>query len=209
VTGVQNVCSSDLAGPSDILVIAGEGADPALIAADMLSQCEHGEDSAAVLVTVSENLAALVRAEIETQLAGLPRESMARAAIDNNSMIIIAGSLEQAFDISNEIAPEHLEIFLDDPLQYLGMVKNAGSVFLGKNTPEALGDYYAGPNHTLPTLGTARFSSALSVDDFIKKSSFTYYTEKALKNAGDDIVRFAEKEGLHAHARSVAKRVEN
>ena len=195
-----------IAGPSDILVIADNSADPALVAADMLSQCEHGEDSAAILITDSAELADKVGAQIEEQLAALPREKTAREAIDGNSKIIIADSLELAFKISNELAPEHLEIFTDDPLKYLDKVKNAGSVFLGRHAPEALGDYFAGPNHTLPTSGTARFSSPLSVDDFIKKTSFTYYTQDALRDVGDDIIRFAEEEGLTAHALSVSKR---
>jgi len=198
-----------IAGPSDILVIADAKADPILVAADMLSQCEHGEDSSATLITNSEELAEKVSIEIEEQLAALPRGKTARAAVDNYGRIIIVESLEKAFEIANDIAPEHLEIFLDEPFKYLEKVKNAGSVFLGRNTPEALGDYYAGPNHTLPTSGTSRFSSPLSVDDFVKKSSFTYYTDEALYNAGSDIVRFAEKEGLTAHALSVSKRVNN
>ena len=196
-----------IAGPSDITIIADEYADPALVAADMLSQCEHGEDSAAVLITDSADLADEVSAEIEEQLPKLPREKIARASIDNNGRIIIADSIDQAFEISNVIAPEHLEIFLDEPFAYLDLAENAGSVFLGKNTPEVVGDYYAGPNHTLPTSGTSRFSSPLSVDDFIKKSSFTYYTADALYSAGKDIARFAEKEGFAAHAASVSKRL--
>ena len=196
-----------IAGPSDILVIADGKAAPELVAADMLSQCEHGDDSSAILITDSAELASKVSAEIEAQLASLPREEMARKAVDNHGKIIVVKSLEQAFEISNELAPEHLEIFLDDPFSHLDKVKNAGSVFLGKNTPEALGDYYAGPNHTLPTSGTARFSSPLSVDDFIKKSSFTYYSDEALLCAGSDIISFAEKEGLKAHALSVEKRI--
>ena len=196
-----------IAGPSDILVIADDSANPALVAADMLSQCEHGEDSIAVLITDSAGLADRVSIEIEAQLIKLPREKIARESIDSHGRIIIADSLDQAFDISNELAPEHLEIFLDEPFAYLDRVKNAGSVFLGKNTPEAVGDYYAGPNHTIPTSGTAWFSSPLSVDDFIKKSSFTYYTTDALQSAGGDIVRFAEKEGFTAHAASVSSRL--
>ena len=196
-----------IAGPSDITVIADKNADPELVAADMLSQCEHGEDSAAMLITDSEDLANEVSMRIEVQLTKLPREKIARESVERNGRIIIADSLEQAFEISNGLAPEHLEIFLDDPFAYLDKVINAGSVFLGKNAPEALGDYYAGPNHTLPTSGTARFSSPLSVDDFIKKSSFTFYTEEALQNAGNDIVSFAKKEGLTAHAQSVLKRL--
>ncbi|MCL2699696.1 MAG: histidinol dehydrogenase [Defluviitaleaceae bacterium] len=198
-----------IAGPSDILVIADAEADHVHVAADMLSQCEHGEDSAAILITDCAELAQKTGAEIEAQLAALPREKIAREAVNNNSRIIIADSISQAFEISNELAPEHLEIFLDDPFMYLDKVKNAGSVFLGKNTPEALGDYYAGPNHTLPTSGTARFFSPLSVDDFVKKSSFTYYSDEALRSAGSDIARFAEKEGLTAHARSVLCRGKN
>jgi len=196
-----------IAGPSDILVIADDRADPVHVAADMLSQCEHGVDSIAILITNSAALAGKVGAEIETQLSALPRGNIAREAIANNGRIIIADSLEQAFEISNELAPEHLEIFLDEPFTYLDRVKNAGSVFLGRSSPEALGDYYAGPNHTLPTSGTARFSSPLSVDDFVKKTSFTYYTEEALQEVGSDIIKFAEKEGLTAHALSVSKRI--
>ena len=196
-----------IAGPSDILVIADGNADPELVAADMLSQCEHGADSPAVLVTDSGRLAERVRTEIESQLDSLPRGQIAREAVDNHGRIIIAKSLEQAFDIANELAPEHMEIFLNDPRSYLSKVKNAGSVFLGRHTPEALCDYYAGPNHTLPTSGTARFSSPLSVDDFVKKTSYTCYTEEALRAAGEDVIRFAEKEGLSAHAESVRKRM--
>jgi len=198
-----------IAGPSDILIIADDKAAPALVAADLLSQCEHGDESKAVLITTCAQLAETVCAEIETQLATLPRMRKARNAIDNNSRIIVVDSLEKAFDISNELAPEHLEIFLDNPMQYLDRVKSAGSIFLGKNSPEALGDYYAGPNHTLPTSGTARFSSPLSVDDFTKKSSYTHYTEDALRSVGDEIVFFAEKEGLCAHAKSVSIRLDN
>ena len=196
-----------IAGPSDILVIADENSDPLLVAADMLSQCEHGEDSIAILVTDSEKLAEKVRDAIEVQLATLPREKIACESVDRNGKIVIAESLEQAFEIANKLAPEHLEIFLSEPMTYLDRVKNAGSVFLGGNTPEALGDYYAGPNNTIPTSGTARFSSPLSVDDFIKKSSFTYYSKEALRDIGNDIVMFAEKEGLNAHAQSVSKRI--
>ena len=196
-----------IAGPSDILVIADDNADPVLVAADMLSQCEHGADSAAVLITDSAGLAERVSLEIETQLTEFERGAIARESIERNGRIIIAGSLEQVFQISNELAPEHLEIFLDEPFSYLDSVKNAGSVFLGKNTPEALGDYYAGPNNTLPTSGTARFSSPLSVDDFIRKSSFTYYTADALQKVGGDIVMFAKREGLAAHALSVSRRL--
>jgi len=197
-----------IAGPSDILVIADKHADPRLVAADMLSQCEHGSDSPAVLVTTCAELADKVKDEIDKQLKELPREEIARQAVDNHGMIIIAQSIDEAFDISNELAPEHLEICLDEPINYLDKVKSAGSIFLGESTPEALCDYYAGPNHTLPTDGTARFSSPLSVDDFVKKSSYTYYSRQALVEAASDVIRFAEEEGLTAHAESVRKRVE-
>ncbi|MCL2163628.1 MAG: histidinol dehydrogenase [Oscillospiraceae bacterium] len=204
ITGIDII-----AGPSDICIIADEAsADAALIAADMLSQCEHGKTSRAVLATNSSGLAERVGVEIEAQLKDLPRYEMARAAIDNNSVIVITNSIEQAFDVSNELAPEHLEIFLNSPFDWLYKVKNAGSVFLGKHTPEALGDYYAGTNHTLPTSGTARFSSPLSVDDFTKKTSFTYYSEDALAAAASDVATFAEREGLRAHALSILKRTD-
>jgi len=145
--------------------------------------------------------------EIEKQLETLPRGEIARESVRRNGRIIIAESIGHAFEISNDLAPEHLEIYLDEPFSYLDRVKNAGSVFLGKNTPEALGDYYAGPNNTLPTLGTARFSSPLSVDDFVKKSSFTYYTGQSLHKAGGDVIEFAKREGLEAHALSVSRRI--
>jgi len=195
-----------IAGPSDILVIADEGSNPEYVAADMLSQAEHDENAAAVLVTDSAALAEKVRAEIEKQLEALPRRTIARASIDKHGKIIVAASLRQAIDISNRLAPEHLEICVDNPFDYLDSVTNAGSVFLGRYCPEALGDYYAGPNHTLPTSGTARFSSPLSVDDFIKKTSYTYYSKEALSNVSGDIACFASKEGLDAHARSVTVR---
>jgi histidinol dehydrogenase len=198
-----------IAGPSDILIIADDKGDATLIAADMLSQCEHGGDgAAAVLVTTCEKLAQRVAAEIAQQLRELPREAIARLSVENHSKIIIAETLDEAFDISNDLAPEHLEIFLDEPFEYLGRVTNAGSVFLGRNTPEPLGDYYAGPNHTLPTSGTARFSSGLGVEDFTKRSTFTYYSEDALEKVGNDVAAFAEKEGFTAHAKAVTKRME-
>ena len=196
-----------IAGPSDILIIADSHANPAYVAADMLSQCEHGPDSPAVLVTNSKSMADKVSKEITAQLPNLPREEIARKAINNHGLIVITKSIEESFNISNIIAPEHLEIFLDEPFSYLDKVTNAGSVFLGKYTPEAIADYYAGPNHTLPTSGTSRFSSPLSVDDFVKKTSYTYYSEEALKDASADVIRFAEEEGLRAHALSVSKRV--
>ena len=197
-----------IAGPSEILVIADGKSDPAVVAADLLSQAEHDKMAAAVLVTESRILAEAVAAEIERQLAVLPRAEIARESIEKNGKIILAESIAQAVEISNRIAPEHLEICVDEPFQYLPMIRHAGSVFLGRNAPEALGDYFAGPNHTLPTSGTARFSSPLSVDDFIKKSTFTYYTKDALAEEAGKIARFAEREGLHAHARSALIRAE-
>ncbi len=195
-----------IAGPSEILVIADGTCDPAVVAADLLSQAEHDKNASAVLVTTSEALASAVSAELERQLPLLPRRDIARASIDDNGKIIIVGSVEEAIEISNAIAPEHLEICVDEPFGYLDLVKNAGSVFLGKNCPEALGDYFAGPNHTLPTSGTARFSSPLSVDDFIKKTQFTYYTPDELSSVADKIAFFAKKEGLDAHAESATVR---
>ena len=196
-----------IAGPTDILIIACKTADPVFIAADMLSQCEHGADSSAILVTTSTSLARRVRTEIELQLLKLPREKIARAAIENQSMIIVVDTIDEAFRISNERAPEHLEIFLDEPFDYLDKVRNAGSVFLGEYSPETLGDYYAGPNHTIPTSGTARFSSQLSVDDFVKKTSYTYYSKEALRSVSEDAIKFAVEEGLAGHALSVSKRL--
>ena len=195
-----------IAGPSDILVVADGTNDARVIAADMLSQAEHDKLATAVLVTDSEELAKNVSDEIERQLSVLPREEIARASIDNNGKIMIAPDIGAAIEIANKIAPEHLEICVDNPFDYLNQVKNAGSVFLGKNCPEPLGDYFAGPNHTLPTNGTARFSSPLSVDDFVKKTAFTYYTADALNKVCDDIAYFAEQEKLSAHARSVTAR---
>ena len=197
-----------IAGPSEILVIADGKSDPAHVAADMLSQAEHDKLASAVLVTDSAVLAEAVSAELERQLPLLPRRDIARASIDNCGKIIVADSLMDGIAIANEIAPEHLELMVDDPFAYLDAVKNAGSIFLGRNCPEDLGDYFAGPNHTLPTSGTARFSSPLSVDDFVKKSQFTYYTADALSQAADSIARFAEKEGLQAHGKSVLIRRE-
>jgi histidinol dehydrogenase len=197
-----------IAGPSEILVIADETANAAFVAADLLSQAEHDAMASAVLVTTSAKLAEKVAAEVEKQLEALPRRDIARRSIDDNGRIILADSLAQAVGISNKLAPEHLELCVEKPFDMLDRIQNAGSVFLGNFSPEALGDYFAGPNHTLPTLGTARFSSPLSVDDFIKKSAFTYYTPEALSRVGGDIAYFAEKEGLGAHARSVAVRLE-
>lgn len=195
-----------IAGPSEILVIADEKSDPAVLAADMLSQAEHDKLASAVLVTYSAELAQKVAKEIETQLTELPREEIARASIENNGKIIITKNIEEAIEIANGIAPEHLELCVDEPFEYLNRITNAGSIFLGRNCPEALGDYFAGTNHTLPTNGTARFSSPLSVDDFVKKSSYMYYSKDALNAVGEKIAYFAEKEGLHAHALSAVIR---
>ena len=197
-----------IAGPSEILVIADGKSNPVHVAADLLSQAEHDKLASAVLVTDSEELAEAVSQELERQLPLLPREEIARASIDNNGKIIVADTLMQGIEIANEIAPEHLELMVDDPFAYLDAVKNAGSIFMGRSCPEALGDYFAGPNHTLPTSGTARFSSPLSVDDFVKKSQFSYYTADALGAVADKIAAFAEKEGLRAHGRSVTIRKE-
>ena len=195
-----------IAGPSEILIIADGKSDPRVLAADMLSQAEHDRNASAVLITDSGTLADAVADELESQLNSLPREGIARASIESNGKIIIASSIDQAIEISDRIAPEHLEVCVDNPFDYLDKIRNAGSVFLGRNCPEALGDYIAGPNHTLPTSGTARFSSPLSVDDFIKKYQFTYYTEKALECVAEDIALFARREGLEAHARSALAR---
>ena len=197
-----------IAGPSEILVLADGGCSPAWVAADLLSQAEHDRLASAVLVTDSEALALAVQAEVEAQLDALPRRDIARASVETGGKIILCGSLDQAVDVCNIIAPEHLELCVEDPFALLGRIKNAGSIFLGRNVPEALGDYFAGPNHTLPTSGTARFSSPLGVDDFVKRSSFIYYTREALGRVKDRIAGFAEAEGLHAHARSVTIRYE-
>lgn len=195
-----------IAGPSEILVIADAKSNPKFVAADLLSQAEHDKNASAVLVTDSMDLAYAVRDEIEAQLSVLPREEIARVSIDNNGKIIVADNLLEVIEVSNQIAPEHLEICVDNPFDYLDKIKNAGSIFMGRYCPEALGDYYSGANHTLPTSGTARFSSPLSVDDFVKKTQYTYYTKEALSRVADDIAFFAEKEGLSAHARSATVR---
>ena len=197
-----------VAGPSEVLVVSDGKSDPRFVAADLLSQAEHDKLAAAILVTDSPALAAAVQREIEAQLPLLAREEIARASIDKNGKIIVTDDLRTALDVANEIAPEHLELCVDDPERWLGAVRNAGSVFLGRSTPEALGDYYAGANHTLPTSGAARFSSPLSVDDFVKKTQFIGYSADALAAASADIARFAETEGLTGHARSVTIRGE-
>ena len=199
-----------IAGPSEILVVADSTADPRFVAADLLSQAEHDKMASAVLVTDSRSFAEEVSRELEAQIPMLPRAQIARASIDNNGKIIVAeGNLLLAIDIANRIAPEHLELCVDNPFDYLDKVKHAGSIFMGKYCPEALGDYFAGPNHTLPTSGTARFSSPLSVDDFVKKTQFTYYTADALEEVADKIAFFAHKEGLDAHAKSAVIRFED
>ena len=195
-----------VAGPSEVLIISDDSSDPVHIAADLLSQAEHDKLAACILVTTSEELAKSVAIEIESQLAELPRQEIARESINNNGKIIIAKNIEEAILISNEIAPEHLELAVMDPFALLSKIKNAGSIFLGHNTPEPLGDYLAGPNHTIPTSGTAKFASPLSVDDFIKKSSVIYYSKEALEKVKDKVILFAESEGLTAHANSVRKR---
>ena len=197
-----------IAGPSEILVIADGKSDPSFVAADLLSQAEHDKNASAVLVTDSEDLANKVANEIENQLKQLSREEIARVSVDNNGKIIVADNLEDVFAVANEIAPEHLELCVDNPFDYLDKIKNAGSIFMGRYCPEALGDYFAGPNHTLPTSGTARFSSPLSVDDFVKKSQFVYYSKNALDKVAQDVAFFAEKEGLTAHAKSASIRSE-
>ncbi len=195
-----------IAGPSEILVLADGKSDAKMVAADLLSQAEHDRNASAVLVTESMELAKSVQAELEVQLEDLPRRDIARDSVDNNGMIIVAENLRVGIDIANRLAPEHLELMVDDPFAFLDSIRNAGSVFLGRSCPEALGDYFAGPNHTLPTSGTARFSSPLSVDDFVKKSQFLCYTPEALEAVADDVARFARKEGLEAHARSALAR---
>ena len=206
---VSGVVSIDMiAGPSEILIIADGASSAKVVAADMLSQAEHDKNASAVLITDSESLAEEVRAELEVQIPLLPRYEIARASIDTNGKIIVVDSIEKAIEVSDRIAPEHLEVCVDNPFDYLDKIHNAGSVFLGRNCPEALGDYIAGPNHTLPTSGTARFSSPLSVDDFVKKYQFSYYTQSALASVADDVALFARREGLEAHARSALVRKE-
>lgn len=197
-----------IAGPSEILVIADNKSDPCVLAADLLSQAEHDKNATAILITNSESLANTVALEVERQLAILPRAEIARTSIENNGLIIVTSSIDIAVKIANEIAPEHLELSVDEPFAFLNQITNAGSVFLGRYCPEALGDYFAGPNHTLPTSGTARFSSPLSVDDFVKTSQYIYYMEDALKDVYKKVAAFAEKEGLSAHARSAISRFE-
>ena len=207
---VYGLVSIDMiAGPSEILVVADNTSNPSHVAADLLSQAEHDKMASAVLVTDSEEFADKVSVELEKQIPLLPRSEIARTSIDNNGKIIVASDLTAAIEIANEIAPEHLELCVDNPFDYLDSIRHAGSIFMGKYCPEALGDYFAGPNHTLPTSGTAKFSSPLSVDDFVKKTQYTYYTKDALSKVAEDVAYFAEKEGLDAHAKSAIIRMES
>ncbi len=207
---VFGVVSIDMiAGPSEILIVADGKSNPRHLAADLLSQAEHDKLASAVLVTDSYELAEKVSEELEKQIPELSRAEIARASIDANGKIIVADTLDAAIDIANAIAPEHLELCVDAPFDYLDKIRHAGSIFMGRNCPEALGDYMAGPNHTLPTSGTARFSSPLSVDDFVKKTQYTYFTSEALAKMADSVAYFAEKEGLTAHAKSAIIRSED
>ena len=198
-----------IAGPSEILIVADGASNPRHLAADLLSQAEHDKLASAVLVTDSKEMAFAVQAELEVQIPKLERAELARASIDNTGKIIVADNLKEVIAISNEIAPEHLELCVDNPFDYLDSIRHAGSIFMGRNCPEALGDYLAGPNHTLPTSGMARFSSPLSVDDFIKKTQYTYYTRDALARVAKDVATFATAEGLTAHAKSAMIRTED
>lgn len=197
-----------IAGPSEILVIADASCDAKALAADLLSQAEHDKQASAVLITNDEALADEVSRQLETQIPLLRRAEIARHSIDENGKIIVTDDLQKAIEVANRIAPEHLELCVENPFDYLSGIRNAGSVFLGRNCPEPLGDYFAGTNHVLPTGGTARFSSPLSVDDFVKKSSFMYYTQQALQDVSEDVAFFAEQEGLTAHAKSITVRFE-
>ncbi len=197
-----------VAGPSEILIVADKSAKPAFLAADLMSQAEHDRLASAILLTTSSDIARQTAKEIDKQIKLLERQEIIADSLDSFGEIIVCDSLEQAIDFANELAPEHLEMCVEEPLKYIGMLDNAGSVFLGNYSPEPLGDYYAGPNHVLPTSGTARFFSPLSVDSFIKKSSFIYYTEEELSKAKDDIIKLADTEGLTAHANSIKVRFE-
>lgn len=197
-----------VAGPSEILIVADRTADPSFLAADLMSQAEHDKMASAILLTTSVDIAKSTAHEIEKQIKTLERQNIIEESLENYGEIIVCEDLEQALKFANELAPEHLELCISEPLKYIGKVDNAGSVFLGNFSPEPLGDYYAGPNHVLPTSGTARFFSPLSVDSFIKKSSFIYYTPSELRAAKNDIIKLAETEGLTAHANSIKVRFE-
>lgn len=198
-----------VAGPSEILIVADEKANPKYIAADLMSQAEHDELASSILVTTSKKLADKVNKEIEVQVKNLSRRNIIESSLINFGKIVICKSIEECIELANLIAPEHLELLIDSPIEYLEQVKNAGSVFLGEYTPEPIGDYFGGTNHVLPTGGTAKFSSPLSVDTFVKKSSFLYYSQKAVVRDGEKIIRFANEEGLTAHANSVKVRLDN
>ena len=206
VYGITDIDS--IAGPSEIVIITDNNTNPAYIAADMLAQAEHDPNATAIAITTSEALAREIQREIDRQITDLPRKITALSSLTNNGAVILAETLDDAVNLANEIAPEHLEICTDDPFSLLHRITNAATVFLGRYSPEALGDYYAGTNHTLPTMGTARFASPLSVYDFLKTSQYVYYDKNALMNAASDIEMFALSEGLHAHARSIAVRGE-
>ncbi len=197
-----------VAGPSEILIVADKSAKPAFLAADLMSQAEHDKMASSILLTTSETVARATVKEIEKQIKYLERQEIIEQSLNDFGEIIVCENLSQAIDFANELAPEHLELCVEEPLKYIGMIDNAGSVFLGNWSPEPLGDYFAGPNHVLPTSGTARFFSPLSVDSFVKKSSFIYYTESELENAKNEIVTLAESEGLTAHANSIKVRFE-
>ena len=198
-----------IAGPSEILIIADKSANPKFLAADLMSQAEHDRLASSILLTDYEPLAEQVKSELNRQMKNLSRKEIIEESLENYGAIIVCKDMAQAVDFANELAPEHLEVCCENPMEYIGKLDNAGSVFLGNYSPEPLGDYFAGPNHVLPTSGTARFFSPLSVDSFVKKSSFIYYTENALKNDAEDIVRFAETEGLTAHGNSIKVRFDN
>ncbi|MEG1427752.1 MAG: histidinol dehydrogenase, partial [Oscillospiraceae bacterium] len=198
-----------IAGPSEILIIADEKANPKFLAADLMSQAEHDKMASAILITTSEKIATLTAKELARQVAALSRKEIIEEALENFGAIIVCETKENAIEFANELAPEHLEVCCDNPMEYIGKLDNAGSIFLGDYSPEPLGDYFAGANHVLPTSGTARFFSPLSVDSFIKKTSFIYYPKQALLEAADDIIRLANTEQLTAHANSVAVRKEN
>ncbi len=195
-----------IAGPSEILIVADKTANPKFLAADLMSQAEHDRLASSILLTDCEQLAEQVKEELNKQMAKLSRKNIIEESLNNYGAIIVCSDMGQAVDFANELAPEHLEVCCKNPMEYIGKLDNAGSVFLGNYSPEPLGDYFAGPNHVLPTSGTARFFSPLSVDSFVKKSSFIYYTEDALKADAEDVIRFAETEGLTAHANSIKVR---
>jgi histidinol dehydrogenase len=202
------VSIDSIAGPSEILVIADETANPRYVAADLLSQAEHDELASAILITTSQELAKKVSDEVDKFVASLPRQEIMQKSLENYGYILVAENMDDAIDAANEIASEHLEILTQNPFDIMPKIKNAGAIFLGEYSSEPLGDYFAGPNHTLPTSGTARFSSPLSVDDFVKKTQFSYFSKDALDKIGEKVVRFANEEGLQAHGKSVSIRLE-